>query len=163
MADKSALKLAGVLSAIKLRNGPRGRSAFLTLSDAYGQYEVAVFDESLLNDNHAILKAGTPLFLGIDVRHGERGQRLLVNRLDLLDNVAGQMRAQQVSVTVEDVSELHRLKTLIGTSQDRGARVELLIKIPDGIVKMALPGGYNITTPQIMELQSLPGMLADAA
>ncbi len=163
IADRTQLKLAGVVTAIKLRNSPRGRSAFISLSDAHGQYEVTVFDESLLNQHHAILKAGTPLYLMIDVRNGERGQRLLVSKIDLLENVASSVRAQQLSIKVEQVEELGRLKALLGTPLDRGARVELLIAVPTGTIKLALPGCYNVATAELMQVQSLNGMMAEAA
>ena len=161
--DRQTLKLAGILSTTKLRSGPRGRSAFLTLSDAHGQYEVAVFDEHLLNEHHAMLKAGTPLLLGVDVRHGDRGQRLLVTKIELLDAVAQGVRANMLSVKVEDVGELLALKTMLGETRDRGAKVELLVNVPSGVVKLALPGAYSIATAEIMQMQSLRGVTAEAA
>jgi DNA polymerase-3 subunit alpha len=163
LSDKQSLKLAGILSASKLRSGPRGRSAFLTLSDAHGQYEVAVFDEMLLNQHHALLKTGAVLLLHVDVRHSERGQRLLVNKIEPLDQVAQAVRANLLSVVVEDVAELPRLKAMLGDPRDRGARVELSVAVPGGTVKLALAGCYSIATPEIMQLQSLSGIVAEAA
>lgn len=163
LKDRQVLKLAGILSAVKMRNSPRGRSAFLSLSDAHGSYEVAVFDESLLNQHHAILTAGTLLLLHVDVRNSERGQRLLVTKIELLDAVAGQMRAQSLSVRVEDATELPRLRELLGERKDRGAKVELLVPIPTGVVKIALPGGYSVATAELMGIQAMPGMVAEAA
>ncbi|MFM9890424.1 MAG: DNA polymerase III subunit alpha [Rickettsiales bacterium] len=163
MADRQSLKLAGILIANKIRSGPRGRSAFLTLSDAHGQFEVAVFDEYLLNLHHDILQTGTPLFLQADVRHSERGQRLLVTKIEPLDQVAGQVKAQAVTIQVEATEQLARLKDMLGPPQDRGARVELRVTIPAGEVRIALPGAYPIATPELMQLQSLPGLMAEAA
>lgn len=163
MNDRTALKLAGVLTAIKLRSSPRGRSAFLTLSDAHGQYEVAVFDEYLLNQHHPILKTGTPLYLAVEARQSDRGQRLLVSKIDLLDAIAGQVRAQQLTITVDTLNDLQKLKAVLGAPQDRGARVELLVPISAGTIKIALPGCYNIATPQIMQLQNFQGLIAEAA
>lgn len=163
LADRQALKLAGILSAVKLRSSPRGRSAFLTLSDAHGQYEVALFDDELLNRHHAELKVGTPLLLGVDVRHGERGQRLLVTRIEQLDAVANGVRANTLIVRLEDVVDLTRLKEMLGEAKDRGAKVELLVSIPDGVVKLALPGAYGIAMAEIMQMQALRGVVAEAA
>ena len=163
LSDRSSIKLAGILTGNKMRSSPRGRSAFLTLSDAYGNYEVAVFDEMLLNQHHAILKTGTALYLQVDVRHSERGQRLLVTKIDSLDHVAGQVKAQSLSVTVEHVEDLPRLKQMLGEPGDRGAKVELLVQIPTGIFKLALPGCYKIATHELMLIQSLSGMVAEAA
>jgi DNA polymerase III subunit alpha len=103
-ADKFKLKLAGILTSTKMRSSPRGRSAFLNLSDSHGQYEVAVFDEYLLNQHHALLKNGTALMLGIDVRQSERGQRLLVTRIEPLEEVSQTVRASTLTVKVEDIA-----------------------------------------------------------
>ena len=162
LGDKQGARLAGILTSMKLRNSPRGRSAFLTLSDAHGQYEVAVFDEGLLTEHHAMLQSGTPLLLGIDVRYGERGQRLLVTRIELLEQAAGNVRPQALTITMDDVSELPKLKALLVPSE-RGAKVEVLVTIPAGTVKLALAGKFNIATQELMQLQALPGMMAEAA
>ncbi len=162
-SDRQSVKLAGILTANKVRSSPRGRSAFLTLSDAHGQYEVAVFDEMLLNQHHALLKTGTALLLGVDVRIGERGQRLLVNRIEPLDAVAQTVKTQLLSVKVEASENLLALKDMLGMPQERGAKVELLVALPSGLVKLALPGHYAIATAEIMQMQHLRGVTAEAA
>ncbi len=162
-SDKFKLKLAGILTGTKMRSSPRGRSAFLTLSDSHGQYEVAVFDEYLLNQHHAMLKNGTALMLGIDVRHSERGQRLLVTRIDSLDEISQTVRANTLTVKVEDIADLGRLKAMLGTPTERGAKVELHVAIPSGVVKLALQGHYAIATNEIMQVQALAGVTAEAA
>jgi DNA polymerase-3 subunit alpha len=163
LPDRQNLKLVGILSAIKLRSSPRGRSAFLTLTDAHGQYEVTIFDEHLLDQHHAMLKAGTPLLLSVDVRHSERGQRLLVNRIDLLDAVAQNLRPNLLSMTVEDVDALPQLKAMLGEVKDRGTRVELLVTVPTGKVRIALAGAYDVAAGSMMQMQALRGVVAEAA
>ncbi len=163
LADKQKIKLAGILTASKMRSGPRGRSAFLNLSDAHGQYEVAVFDEQLLNQHHAMLKTGTPLLLNIDVRYSDRGMRLLVNRIEPLEQAAQGVRASSLTVTVEEVGELPRFKEMLGKPQERGAKVELQVSVPGGVVKIRLAGAYNIAAAEIMQLQALDGVSAEAA
>lgn len=163
MNDRTVLKLAGVLQASKYRSGPRGRSAFLTFSDAEGQYEVAVFDETLLTQHHADLVTGKALYLGVDVRVSDRGTRFIVNRIQPLDEVAGQVRANLVTLEVEDMDSLPRLKEMLGAPRDRGARVELAIDVPGGRVMLKLSGCYDIAAPQLLALQSMQGLVAQAA
>ncbi len=163
LPDRQKLKLAGILTSSKMRSGPRGRSAFLNLSDAYGQYEVAVFDEQLLNQHHALLKNGAPLLLSIDVRHSDRGQRLLVNRIEPLEEAAQGVRPTAISLKVDELDELPRLKQMLGSQVERGAKVELLVTIPTGVVKLALAGAYNVASAEMMQMQSLRGVTAEAA
>ena len=64
---------------------------------------------------------------------------------------------------MEEAAELPRLKELLGERKDRGAKVELLVPIPTGIVKIALPGAYSVATAELMGIQAMPGMVAEAA
>ncbi len=163
MSDRSQIKLAGVLLSSKMRSGPRGRSAFLTFSDAEGQYELAVFDETLLNHHHAELKTGTALFLNVDVRVSDRGTRLMINKIQLLDDVAGQVRACALTVKVDDVEALPRLKAMLGEPKERGAKVELSLDVPGGTIRLKLAGTYTIATPELLALQGMQGLKAEAA
>lgn len=161
--DRQQLKLAGILIGSKLRSGPRGRSAFVTLSDAEGQFEVAIFDEALLNRHHAQLVAGAPLYLVVDVRMGERGTRLLVTKIEPLDTMVDQLRTNAVTIVLDHTEAIEPLKAMLGHPLDRGAKVELHVPIPDGIVKLALPGAYAITAQQVLQLQAMQGITAQAA
>lgn len=163
LSDRSVLKLAGVLLASRVRSGPRGRSAFLTFSDADGQYELAVFDETLLSQHHAILKTGVALFMHVDVRVSERGTRLIVSKIQPMDEVAGQVKASALTVKVEDIDAIGRLRDMLGEPKDRGAKVELAIDVPGGTIKLKLKGAYDIAAQELMALQSLQGVQALAA
>lgn len=163
LKDKQQLKLAGILIANKIRSSPRGRSAFVNFSDAAGQFEVAIFDEALLNRHHAELQVGTALAMTIDVRISERGTRLLVTKLEPLDTMVEQMRTQALTIEIAELDAVEPLKAMLGPQLDRGARVELHVHIPDGVVKLALPGAYSITPQQVMKLQALEGISAMAA
>ncbi len=163
LTDRSVIKLAGVLLASKIRTGPRGRSAFLTLSDHEGQYEVAVFDETLLDHHRGDLQNGKALYLTIDVRISDRGTRLIVSKIQPLDAVAGQLRAAALTVTVEDITSLPRLKAMLGEPRNAGARVEMIIDVPGGRIKLKLKGCYDVATPALMQLQNIQGLMAEAA
>ena len=161
--DRQSLKLAGVMIAHRLRASPRGRSAFITLSDADGQYEIAIFDETLLNQSHRLLVEGTALYLQADVRVSERGTRLIANKLEPLESVVSQVRAGVLTVTVDESSQLVQLKAMLGEPKDRGAKIELHVPVPGGLVRLALPGVYPIAAPELLRLQSLAGITAHAA
>ncbi|HPH69612.1 MAG TPA: hypothetical protein PLF40_27865, partial [Kofleriaceae bacterium] len=69
---------------------------------------------------------GAPLLLSIDVRHSDRGQRLLVNRIEPLEEAAQGVRPTAISLKVDELDELPRLKQMLGSQVERGAKVELL-------------------------------------
>ncbi len=161
--DRQSIKLAGIVIANRLRASPRGRSAFVTLSDPEGQYEIAVFDETLLNQCHALLTEGSALYLQVDVRISDRGTRLIAHKIERLESIVGQVKAGMVSLAIEDTAALAKLKNMLGEPKDRGAKIVLQLEVPGGTVKIALPGAYGIAAPELMHLQSLQGVVAEAA
>jgi DNA polymerase-3 subunit alpha len=163
LSDRMQLKMAGILTSIKVRTSPRGRWAVLILSDAEGQFELSLFDETLLNHHHADLQTGKALYLVVDVRISDRGQRLIVQKIQPLDEVAGQVRAQALNVKVDSVDALPTLKAMLGEPKDRGAKVELSVEVPGGTIKLKLKGCYNVATAELLQLQNMRGLLAAAA
>lgn len=163
LTDRTTLKFAGIVTSSKVRTSPRGRWASVMLSDAHGQCEVSIFDEALLNKHHEELQTGKILLLHLEVRINERGTRLIVQKIDLLETLAGQFRTQALTVKIDDMDILPRLKDALGEKRDRGARVELHIEVPGGLAKVKLHGCYTITTPELLLIQAMPGLHAMAA
>ena len=163
LKDRQVLKLAGIVIANKVRTSPRGRWASTLFSDALGQFEVAIFDENLLNRHHEDLQTGKTLLLHVDVRISERGQRMIISKIELLDVLAGQFRTQALTVKIEDIETLEQLKQTLGERRDRGARVELHIQVPGGMCKLKLAGAYNVAAPELLQLQAMRGIEAIAA
>ena len=59
LGDNSLVKMSGVIAGSKHRSGPRGRFAYLTISDYLGIFEAMIFDENFNTDffaNNAHLK-----------------------------------------------------------------------------------------------------------
>jgi DNA polymerase-3 subunit alpha len=163
LKDRQALKLAGVVIAARIRTGPRGRSAFVTLSDAHGQCEVTIFDEVVLNQAHALLNAGALVYLEVEARNSERGQRLLVKKLDKLDDQVNRVRTSLLTVTVRHSDALPELKALLGAPKERGTRVELMVETPAGLVKLQLAGAYDVAPQRMLDFENLKGLQAMAA
>ena len=73
------------------------------------------------------------------------------------------VRATALTVKVEEVAQLQTLKAMLGAPAARGAKVELQVTIPSGVVRLALQGHYTIATHEIMQVQTLAGVTAEAA
>lgn len=163
LKDRQPLKLAGLLIASRVRTSPRGRWATAMFSDAAGQFELSIFDENLLARHHDLLQPGKPLLIHAEVRISERGQRITAHKIELLDALAGQFRTQALTIKVDDVAALPSLKKALGEKRDRGAKVALLVDVPGGMVKLKLAGCYTIAAMELLELQTLKGIAAEAA
>lgn len=92
--DNSIIKLAGVAAYSRHRSGPRGRYAYLTLSDPIGIYETSIFDENLITDSRDLMEAGQSLVLVCLIRKDEGGIRLLVKEIIKLEDFISSTKAR---------------------------------------------------------------------
>jgi DNA polymerase-3 subunit alpha len=73
-------KMAGVVSIIKQRSGPRGRFAFVHLSDTEGIFETAIFKDELISKHRENLVAGKLLAILVSASRQENGGiRIIIN------------------------------------------------------------------------------------
>jgi DNA polymerase III alpha subunit len=86
MSDGNIIKLAGVVAYSKHKSGPRGRYAYLTMSDPFGIYETAIFNEELITTSRDIMADGSTLAVECLVKKDQGGFRLLVKSLEKLEN-----------------------------------------------------------------------------
>lgn len=161
------VKLAGIVSYSKTKVSPRGRFAFVGLSDEAGNYEVSIFDEQLLSKHHAWLENGIPLLLSVEGKMQEGNPRLIVQRIERLDEVAAQHHHAKIVLTVLPETDLLRLKTTFGEAVLQGTVVELCVPIAqggaEGVVRIKLKQQYKINAQTWAALQALPYLEAEAA
>ena len=79
--DNSIVKLSGVVAYCKHRSGPKGRFAYLTLSDPFGIYETCIFNEELITQSRDLMEAGQSLTLTCLIKIDEGGSRILVREI----------------------------------------------------------------------------------
>ncbi len=84
--DGNIIKLAGVLAYSKHKSGPKGRYAYLTLSDPFGIYETAIFDEALITAHRDAMVDGNSLVVECLVKKDQGGSRLLVKSIEKLED-----------------------------------------------------------------------------
>jgi DNA polymerase III alpha subunit len=84
--DGDTIKLAGVVAYSRHRSGPKGRYAYLILSDPVGIFETSIFDEELITNSRDLMADGNNLVVETLVRKDEGGTRLLVRSMMALDD-----------------------------------------------------------------------------
>lgn len=158
--------IAGIVTAKKVRVSNQGRFAFVSISDATGMVEVAVYDEKLLNQKHELLENGNLLLVRADGKADESGARLIARAVEPLEQAISssrqvQLGAQQdmskpLELLVENVAQLKRIKALLGDAASHGKKVELLLKIEgQKTARMRLPGVYQLAAADIEQLQNI--------
>ncbi len=86
LSDNNLIKMAGVVAGSKHRSGPRGRFAYLTISDPLGIFEAMIFDETLITNARDLLADGSMIALECLIRKDDGGIRILVRDVKKLED-----------------------------------------------------------------------------
>ena len=154
----AAVKMAGIVLSRKIKTSPKGRFAFIGLSDAAGSYEVSVFDETLLSSKFDLLETGTLLLITADGKRDDGGVRLIAQGIETLDVASQKHAGGNITVEIESAQICESLKVALGEEVQKGCVVELRVPIAKGIAKLKLQGKYNVSPAQFSELESIQGV-----
>ena len=94
LEDGNLVKMAGVVAGSKHRSGPRGRFAYMTISDPYGIFEAMIFDESLITSARDILIDGSVIALECLIKKDDGGVRILIREVKKLEEFIQNTKAQ---------------------------------------------------------------------
>ena len=151
------VSLAGIPTGIKQKLSKRGkRFAFVSFSDAYGSFEVLLFEETL-GETRALLEQNIPLLVSASIRHDDDGEyRLTANRLRSLSGLADR-EVEAFQIIVEDQGSLERVLSLLQEHQGGVQKVSLQLKELNNI-NIHLPGSFKINTELRNLLESQGGL-----
>lgn len=94
LEDNNLVKMAGVVAGSKHRSGPRGRFAYMTISDPYGIYEAMIFDEAIITSARDILVDGSVVSLECLIKKDDGGTRILIRDVKKLEEFIQNTQAQ---------------------------------------------------------------------
>ncbi len=152
--EYSALRMAGIVTSCKQRRSPKGRFAFLSLSDQSGAYEVSIFDETLLDSSRELLEAGTLLFIKAEGKRDESGVRLIAREIRKLDDATATIaRGEMPPLELQIVSSqaVHTIRELLPPSSPRGAKLTFKVRLDGEEYAVIELAGRYMLTPQTME------------
>jgi len=157
------VKMAGIVTGKKIRTSDRGRFAFISLSDATGAYEASIFDEELLANSRDLLENGNLLMLTCEGKADENGARIIIKSMTPLDDAAKNAGSLPVTISLDPSADIPRLKELVGEQAQRGAPVLFTVQLADKrLVDIQLKGKYRVEPENILQLQTMPGVLSVA-
>jgi len=84
--DGNLIKMAGVVAGSKHRSGPKGRFAYMTISDPFGIFEAMIFDEAIITNARDILVDGSKISFDCLVRKDDGGLRILIREVRKLED-----------------------------------------------------------------------------
>ncbi|TXL76713.1 DNA polymerase III subunit alpha [Vineibacter terrae] len=151
------VKLAGTVIDKAERTSAKGnRFAFVSVSDASGNFELTVFSE-VLGAKRDLLQPGMAILVSADGRLDGEQVKLTTQTVEKLDD-AVQHAAAGLRITLNDPTALSRLKEIIGQSKGRG-RISLLMPVDgDDEAEVALPGGYAVAPGMRESLARIEGV-----
>ena len=154
--------VAGAVIKVDERKSKKGNPfAFITLSDATGQFEMTAFSE-VLNGSREILQVGALVVASVTINREEGDLRLLVQSLRPVDDVVANTEAG-LRIFVEKPEACNGLRTRLEDVEQpkhkRGGEVSLVIMTPEREVEMRLPHKYAINPRVAGAIKAVPGVL----
>jgi DNA polymerase-3 subunit alpha len=154
--------VAGAVIKVDERKSKKGNPfAFITLSDATGQFEMTAFSE-VLNGSREILQVGALVVATVSIEREDGEMRLLAQSLRPVDDVVANTEAC-LRIFVEKPEACEGLRTRLEAVEQpkhkRGGEVSLVIMTPEREVEMRLPNKYAINPRIAGAIKAVPGVL----
>jgi DNA polymerase-3 subunit alpha len=152
------VKLAGVVTGRQERTTSRGtRMAYLSVSDASGQFEVTLFAE-VLNGARELVDGAAPLLVTAEAQTTEDQLRLTAVQIESLDAAAARTTGG-LKVYLGEAAPLAPLAALIGKEGKGKGRITLVARTAEREVEAWLPGGFALSPALINAVRATPGVL----
>lgn len=103
LSDNDLVKMSGVIAGSKHRSGPRGRFAYMTISDPLGIFEAMIFDEALITSARDILADGSMVCLECLIKKDDGGVRILIRDVKKLEDFIATTKAAEADF--EDIKK----------------------------------------------------------
>ena len=154
--------VAGAVIKLDERKSKKGNPfAFITLSDATGQFEMTAFSE-VLNASRENLQVGNLVVAGVNIEREDGQLRLLVQSVRPVDDVVANSEAG-LRIFVEKPEACAGLQTRLNEVErprhKTGGEVSLIIMSPQREVEMRLPNKYAINPRVAGAIKAVPGVL----
>jgi len=154
--------VAGAVIKVDERKSKKGNPfAFITLSDATGQFEMTAFSE-VLNGAREILQVGALVVATVSIEREDGEIRLLAQSMRPVDDVVANTEAG-LRIFVEKPEACDGLRTRLEAVEQpkhkRGGEVSLVIMTPEREVEMRLPHKYAINPRVAGAIKAVPGVL----
>ncbi len=163
----SQIKVAGLVSKIKIRSSEKGRFAFVTMSDEGGVFEMSIFKEEILNRFRAQLEGNAMIVAVVDAKREENGAKLIMQSMQPLEEAIASVKSlampKKLRITINSASAAAKLRAVLGEPNGSGTQILLCTNLDENrTAEIALPGQYALTPNIIMQIPTLEGVTESA-
>ena len=156
----SRIKLAGMVSACRIKLSQRGRYAYVAMTDSGGSYEVAVYDETLLAEARDLLSGTMPIFIQAEARKDEGGVRLIADAISSLDTAVCNLHTTlHLWIASSDPIEKIQHYCTMHHTVARKTSLQLTVITQHHTIDIALPGPYQLPTDAYAALKAIEGVV----
>lgn len=157
--DTIRAKLAGCVNSFQKRLSKSGsKYAFLSLSDAAGNFEGILFSEGLIKYEDTI-NTGLPLMVNvsIDKQSDDANPRIMINTVETLDKAIADI-ANGLEICLNNTAAVKGLKEIL--SKDRNGRNKIYIRPENDEwdIRIELSGGFALAGDILSRIRNLPGV-----
>jgi DNA polymerase III subunit alpha len=154
------VKLAGMVTSCKIKVSPRGRFAYVSLTDSGGPFEVAVFDEDLLNKHRELLGSTTPIIIACETRKDEGGIRIIADSISSLDDMVANLHTTlHISLTSDSSLAKIRHYCTAPHPQKRRTSLQFSVHTDAQIIDIAVPEMYYLPVDAIDMFKTMEGVV----
>lgn len=153
-----SIQIAGIVTGKKVKVSPKGKFAFVSLSDATGLVEFSVFNEDLLAGAGPLLENGSMVLVRADAKREEGGARLIAQSIEPLEKLHEQQKNSRIEIELNSADALEPLKDALGEPNAKASNVMLWLPLPNCLAKMRLPERYVMSPERLSELQAIAGV-----
>ena len=157
-AGVTRARVAGCVVSTKERTTRTGsRMAWVHLSDQAGSFEVTLFSE-VLNGAREVLKAGTAVLMGVELK--QEGEALRITAMDcrLLDQAANEAGAG-MRIWLDKTEAVPHIRALLARESKGRGQVTLVPRLDAAqAVEITLPGRFQVGPRLAQALKVVPGV-----
>ncbi len=158
LAGTTRARVAGCVVAIKERTTRTGsRMAWVRLSDQGGSFEVTLFSE-VLNGARELLKAGSAVLVGIELKVEGEAVRITASDCRALDQAASEAGAG-MRIWLDKTEAVPHIRALLAREARGRGQVTLVPRIDAAqAVEITLPGRFLVGPRLAQALKVVPGV-----
>lgn len=123
------IALAGVVISKKIRSSPKGKFAFIQISDPSGLIETSIFNEEMLVQNEELLKVGNLVYAKADARIDDTGLRCIIESISSVEKAVSNV-SSYYKIVISDKSVIAKVRDKL--SNTTGREVYLSYKLETG-------------------------------
>ena len=147
-------KIAGIITAKKVRSSKRGKYAFLQVSDRMGTIDLSLFNDKLLQQHSALLVEGGLIICDVEIKKDDTGIRVLAESIrELHDYIARNINSYNIFISNKDSIQLVASKLT-----KEGMPVNLYVELSQASIRFSGDQSFFIDNKGIEELKAIAGV-----